>query len=124
MNLFQEHLPGCTPLNPCANCATANFLRSKLSKEDFATLSEMMEEVKVAKVYKDVIWNKPVSDLTLTSATTKLLEKLAINSIGDLVTKTEEWLIQCKSLDRKRLNEIKRFLTPCGLTLGMKPEFA
>lgn len=126
MNFFKEHLPGCMPLKPCMHCEVSNFLRSRLTTESLATLFEMTKGVSFTSttVYKDAQLNEPISELELTLSSIRCLERPKVNSLGDLVTKTEEELIQYKNLGRKRLNEIKEVLASRGLTLGMKPELA
>lgn len=118
VNLFQEHLPGCTPFKPCVNCRIVNFLRIKLLPKDLITIIVMMKEAS-AQVYKE---DDPISVLELTVRSACCLKDLKVNSIGDLLTKTEHELLQCGNLGRKSLNEIKEVLASRNLTLGMKPK--
>jgi DNA-directed RNA polymerase alpha subunit len=124
MNFFQEHLPGCTPFNPCVNCGIASFLRSKLLPKDLTDFILMMKEVPSTQVNMEALLNEPISVLELTVRAANCLKAERIDSIGDLLTKTEHELFQIPNLGRKALNEIKEVLASRGLTLGMKPELA
>ena len=46
------------------------------------------------------------------------LQNAKIETIGDLVKKTEQEMLKTKNFGRKSLNEIKVILTEMGLALG------
>ena len=48
------------------------------------------------------------------------LKNANIQTIGDLVQKTEAEMLRTKNFGRKSLNEIKEILAQMGLSLGMK----
>ena len=48
------------------------------------------------------------------------LKNANIQSIGELVQKTEAEMLKTKNFGRKSLNEIKEILASMGLSLGMK----
>ena len=48
------------------------------------------------------------------------LKNANIQTIGDLVQKTEAEMLRTKNFGRKSLNEIKEILSGLGLTFGMK----
>jgi DNA-directed RNA polymerase subunit alpha len=48
------------------------------------------------------------------------LKNANIQSIGELVQKTEAEMLKTKNFGRKSLNEIKEILSGLGLTFGMK----
>jgi DNA-directed RNA polymerase subunit alpha len=60
---------------------------------------------------------KPVGDLELSVRSRKALQRLNINSIGDLAARTEDELLGCKNFGQTSLNEIKQQLTSFGLGL-------
>lgn len=60
---------------------------------------------------------KQVADLELSVRSRKALQRLNINSVGELVQRTEQELLACKNFGQTSLNEIKHQLTQLGLTL-------
>jgi DNA-directed RNA polymerase subunit alpha len=60
---------------------------------------------------------KPVGDLELSVRSRKALQRLNINSIGELAARTEDELLGCKNFGQTSLNEIKQQLTSFGLGL-------
>lgn len=67
----------------------------------------------------DPIYLRPVEDLELTVRSANCLKAENINSIGDLVRKTEAELLKTPNLGKKSLAEIKEVLAARGLRLGM-----
>lgn len=65
---------------------------------------------------------KPVSELELSVRSINCLQNAKIESIGELVQKTEQEMLKTKNFGRKSLNEIKHILSNMGLSLGMKLE--
>ena len=63
---------------------------------------------------------RSVSELELSVRSINCLQNAKIETIGDLVQKTEQEMLKTKNFGRKSLNEIKNILTSMGLTLGMK----
>ena len=62
-----------------------------------------------------------IEELEISSRATNTLKKLGIETIGDLVKKTEEDLKEAKSIGRKALKEIKEALAELGLSLAPSP---
>jgi DNA-directed RNA polymerase subunit alpha len=60
---------------------------------------------------------KPVADLELSVRSRKALQRLNINSLGDLAARTEDELLGCKNFGQTSLNEIKQQLASFGLGL-------
>jgi DNA-directed RNA polymerase subunit alpha len=60
---------------------------------------------------------KSVADLELSVRSRKALQRLNINSIGELASRTEDELLGCKNFGHTSLNEIKQQLTSFGLGL-------
>ncbi len=60
---------------------------------------------------------KTVADLELSVRSRKALQRLNINLVGELVSRTEAELLGCKNFGQTSLNEIKQQLTTLGLGL-------
>ncbi len=65
---------------------------------------------------------RPVEDLELTVRAANCLKAESINSIADLVQRTEADLLKTPNLGKKSLTEIKNVLAARNLHLGMKVE--
>ncbi len=65
---------------------------------------------------------RSVSELELSVRSINCLQNAKIETIGDLVQKSEQEMLKTKNFGRKSLNEIKTILSTMGLTLGMKLE--
>src|SRR5881628_3338141 len=73
------------------------------------TLSQMNE-----------VLNRSVEELELSVRSYNCLKNANIQTIGDLVQKTEAEMLRTKNFGRKSLNEIKEILSGLGLGFGMK----
>ena len=60
---------------------------------------------------------KPVADLELSVRSRKALQRLNINALGELASRTEDELLGCKNFGHTSLNEIKQQLASFGLGL-------
>jgi DNA-directed RNA polymerase subunit alpha len=63
------------------------------------------------------IYNLPIGELNLSVRAKKCTTKLGIASIGDLVRRTAEDLLECKNFGVTSLNEVREKLTERGLKL-------
>jgi DNA-directed RNA polymerase subunit alpha len=66
--------------------------------------------------------NRSVEELELSVRSYNCLKNANIQTIGELVQKTEAEMLRTKNFGRKSLNEIKEILGSMGLSLGMKPD--
>ena len=64
--------------------------------------------------------NRSVEELALSVRSYNCLKNANIQTIGELVQKTEAEMLKTKNFGRKSLNEIKEILSSMGLSLGMK----
>ena len=64
--------------------------------------------------------NRSVDEMELSVRSYNCLKNANIQSISDLVQKTESEMLRTKNFGRKSLSEIKEILTRMGLSLGMK----
>lgn len=60
---------------------------------------------------------KSVADLELSVRSRKALQRLNINTVGDLAARTEDELLGCKNFGQTSLTEIKQQLTTFGMSL-------
>ena len=63
------------------------------------------------------ILGKTVADLELSVRSRKALQRLNINTLGELASRTEDELLGCKNFGQTSLNEIKQQLGTFGMTL-------
>jgi DNA-directed RNA polymerase subunit alpha len=63
------------------------------------------------------ILGKSVADMELSVRSRKALQRLNINSLGELASRTEDELLGCKNFGQTSLNEIKQQLAAFGLGL-------
>jgi DNA-directed RNA polymerase subunit alpha len=66
------------------------------------------------------VLNRSVEELELSVRSYNCLKNANIQTIGDLVQKTEAEMLRTKNFGRKSLNEIKEILSNLGLGFGMK----
>jgi DNA-directed RNA polymerase subunit alpha len=100
---------------------------SKLLKDhmsifiNFEEVPEVVEEPaeRAASQMSEVL-NRSVEELELSVRSYNCLKNANIQSIGDLVQKTEAEMLRTKNFGRKSLNEIKEILANLGLGFGMK----
>ena len=88
---------------------------------NFEELPETAEEPaeRGASQMNEVL-NRSVEELELSVRSYNCLKNANIQTIGDLVQKTEAEMLRTKNFGRKSLNEIKEILSNLGLTFGMK----
>ena len=66
------------------------------------------------------VLNRSVEELELSVRSYNCLKNANIQTIGDLVQKSESEMLRTKNFGRKSLNEIKEILSGLGLSFGMK----
>lgn len=86
--------------------------------EDVPEVSEEPAE-RVAGQMNEVL-SRSVEELELSVRSYNCLKNANIQTIGDLVQKTEGEMLRTKNFGRKSLNEIKEILSGLGLGFGMK----
>jgi DNA-directed RNA polymerase subunit alpha len=64
--------------------------------------------------------NRSVEELELSVRSYNCLKNAQIQTIGELVCKSEQEMLKTKNFGRKSLNEIKAILSTMGLSLGMR----
>jgi DNA-directed RNA polymerase subunit alpha len=88
---------------------------------NFEELPETAEEpAERAMNQMNEVLNRSVEELELSVRSYNCLKNANIQTIGDLVQKTEAEMLRTKNFGRKSLNEIKEILGNLGLSFGMK----
>jgi len=88
---------------------------------NFEELPETTEEpAERALSQMNEVLNRSVEELELSVRSYNCLKNANIQTIGDLVQKTEAEMLRTKNFGRKSLNEIKEILSSLGLGFGMK----
>lgn len=88
---------------------------------NFEETPESVEEpVERAVGQMNEVLNRSVEELELSVRSYNCLKNANIQTIGDLVQKTEAEMLRTKNFGRKSLNEIKEILGGLGLGFGMK----
>ncbi len=64
--------------------------------------------------------SKPIDELELSVRSHNCLKKMGINTIGDLVGRSEADLLKVRNFGKKSLEEVRHVLNELHLTLGMK----
>jgi DNA-directed RNA polymerase subunit alpha len=102
-------------------------LSAKLIKDHMNIFINFEEEIETAAAseerrpeIKNENLNRSVEELELSVRSYNCLKNANIQSIGELVQKTEAEMLKTKNFGRKSLNEIKEILSSMGLSLGMK----
>jgi DNA-directed RNA polymerase subunit alpha len=106
--------------------ADALGLAAKLLKDHMTIFINFEEELEseASREEKPLIknenLNRSVEELELSVRSYNCLKNANIQTIGELVQKTEAEMLKTKNFGRKSLNEIKEILATMGLSLGMK----
>src|ERR671936_1515172 len=107
--------------------ADAIGLAAKLLKDHmniFINFEEVLETMTSTEERRPEIrnenLNRSVEELELSVRSYNCLKNANIQTIGELVQKTEAEMLKTKNFGRKSLNEIKEILASMGLSLGMR----
>jgi DNA-directed RNA polymerase subunit alpha len=119
--------------NGSVNPADAIGLAAKLLKDHMTIFINFEEEIEPSMIgsssgedrsgkpqIRNENLNRSVEELELSVRSYNCLKNANIQSIGELVQKTEAEMLKTKNFGRKSLNEIKEILSSMGLSLGMK----
>src|SRR4051795_12030101 len=101
-------------------------LAAKLVKDHMAIFINFEEELEAEAAsdskpeIRNENLNRSVEELELSVRSYNCLKNANIQTIGELVQKSEAEMLKTKNFGRKSLNEIKEILAQMGLSLGMK----
>lgn len=84
------------------------------------TIEPTEEVVERAGGQVNEVLNRSVEELELSVRSYNCLKNANIQTIGDLVQRSEAEMLRTKNFGRKSLNEIKEILSSLNLTFGMK----
>jgi DNA-directed RNA polymerase subunit alpha len=84
---------------------------------------EVLPEISDEKGNINEVLLRTVEDLELSVRSANCLKNAGINSIGELVQRTEAEMLKTKNFGRKSLSEIKDILNEYNLSFGMKLDF-
>ncbi len=105
-----------------AVATAAKLLKDHLSIfinfEDQAEIEDEPVETEDEKLREHL--DRSIDELDLSVRSYNCLKNAGIETVRDLVQKTESELLKTKNFGRKSLNEIKEMLADMNLTLGMK----
>lgn len=85
---------------------------------EFAGAAEEKEKEEEDKLIK--LLNMPISEIELSVRSSNCIKSANIETIRDLVVKTEAEMLKYRNFGKKSLEEIKGILTKLGLSLGME----
>jgi DNA-directed RNA polymerase subunit alpha len=88
-----------------------------LKEEEESPVSD--EEIKKTPSFNENLL-RSVNELELSVRAANCLKNAGIETIAEMVQKTESEMLKTKNFGRKSLNEIKEILSEMGLGLGMK----
>ena len=89
-----------------------------LPEEEEESLT-MEEEIKKVPSFNENLL-RSVNELELSVRAANCLKNAGIETIAEMVQKTESEMLKTKNFGRKSLNEIKEILSEMGLSLGLK----
>lgn len=107
---------GETSLAEIKALLTQKNLRLGQALEDPRSVPKRPVPPSLTNIPNDVL-NKSVSDLELSVRSRKALQRLNLNTIGELAGRTEAELLGCKNFGQTSLTEIKQQLATFGLAL-------
>ncbi|MBI4229899.1 MAG: tetratricopeptide repeat protein [Planctomycetes bacterium] len=98
--------------------------RARLYLKDAVASTDMFynEDLQKQEEMRGQILESPITEFELSVRSRKCLEQMQIQTIRDLVQRTEDELLAYKNFGETSLNEIKELLAQRGLSLGMKIE--
>jgi len=118
--ILEIHTDGCvTPEDALAHAAKImkDHLQIFINFDDSEETIEAKTPEKKSKLLNLLLKN--VADLELSVRASNCLANAQINTIYELVTRTDEQMLRTKNLGRKSLNEIKELLEQMNLSLYM-----
>src|SRR5207244_2676288 len=108
---------GETSLLEIKEILTSKGLRLGQSLEEGSTFERRFPHQQPLSDQEQAVLNKPVSELNLSVRARKCMNRLGINSMGDLIQRTADELLESKNFGMTSLNEVREKLRQLGLTL-------
>jgi DNA-directed RNA polymerase subunit alpha len=108
---------GETSLQEIKEMMTSKSLRLGQSLEEGAQYEMRYRPQQPLSAEEQAVLNKPVSDLNLSVRARKCMNRLGINSLGELIQRTADELLESKNFGMTSLNEVREKLSQYGLSL-------
>ena len=108
---------GETSLSEIKEILGSKGLRLGQSLEEGSTLERRFPSQQPLSDQEQAVLNKSVSELNLSVRARKCMNRLGINSMGDLVQRTADELLESKNFGMTSLTEVREKLRQFGLTL-------
>jgi DNA-directed RNA polymerase subunit alpha len=108
---------GETSLSEIKEMMASKGLRLGQSLEEGAQLDLRFRAQQPLSEAEQAVLNKPVSELNLSVRARKCMNRLGINTLGELVQRTADELLESKNFGMTSLNEVREKLAQYGLTL-------
>ncbi len=86
-----------------------------LAKE--ATVPEPVYEPEIVSPDEQALMDRPIADLNLSVRARKCMVRLGINTVGELLRRTGDDLLECKNFGVTSLNEVREKLTAKNMKL-------
>jgi DNA-directed RNA polymerase subunit alpha len=108
---------GETSLSEIKDMMASKGLRLGQSLEEGAQNDMRFRPPQALSEQEQAVLNKPVSDLNLSVRARKCMNRLGINSLGDLIQRTADELLESKNFGMTSLTEVREKLQAYGLSL-------
>jgi DNA-directed RNA polymerase subunit alpha len=108
---------GETSLGEIKEMMTSKGLRLGQSLEEGAVHDMRFRPQQPLSQEEQAVLNKPVSDLNLSVRARKCMNRLGINSLGELIQRSADELLESKNFGMTSLNEVREKLAQYGLSL-------
>jgi DNA-directed RNA polymerase subunit alpha len=108
---------GETSLQEIKEILTSKGLRLGQSLEDGAQQDVRYRPQQPLSAEEQAVLNKPVSDLNLSVRARKCMNRLGINTVGELIQRSADELLESKNFGVTSLSEVREKLSALGLTL-------
>jgi DNA-directed RNA polymerase subunit alpha len=108
---------GETSLAEIKEMMATKGLRLGQSLEEGAQQDMFRRPTQALSEQEQAVLNKPVTDLNLSVRARKCMNRLGINTLGDLVQRTADELLESKNFGMTSLNEVREKLQQFNLTL-------
>jgi DNA-directed RNA polymerase subunit alpha len=108
---------GETSLSEIKEMLTSKGLRIGQSLEEGAQNDMRFRPSQALSEQEQAVLGKPVSELNLSVRARKCMNRLGINSLGDLINRTADELLESKNFGMTSLSEVREKLQAYGLSL-------
>jgi DNA-directed RNA polymerase subunit alpha len=108
---------GETSLQEIKDMLGSKGLRLGQSLEEGSTFERRFASATQLSDQEQAVLNKPVGELNLSVRARKCMNRLGINSVGDLIQRTADELLESKNFGMTSLTEVREKLRQMGLTL-------